>query len=545
MGFNALDIATHAAAISAGGIALALVSPNEADHATWKKFDNNPNMQLVYNRPPTVPGALKLSTCFAACTSPATTRDTTPQFSARSTDGDGDVLHYQYDVWGGWAASPTAHLDTTGALPAIAQGTTSFWTGAYVYANGGQYEYKVRVSDGVDWSGWSAWMHFTVDTSQPAPPKPTITGATTDPNVNMADYVGTVGKPMITMTFDQPEDASMSEIVYSLFSDVPVYASPPACNTHVNGIVSVCRVGGTFPTQTIAAATTSSTLKMRGFDSAGNVSQYQGSTPIWVNPDITGVKAGHSWHAMNDGSTPAGAIPDTATTGNNPQTLAGSTVTAPNPPTSTDAPNPLVTNGYDDQLQPIPEPEYVSNFSGAGALKSAAGSAAVLNMASSFTVAAWVKPTNNLVLSSGAYAIMAQEGTAVSGFFLDAYAGNWRFCMPTTQNVTFNGNCASTPIASSAVGTWTYIVAQWDVTNQVLRLSAGTPGGNWASIVTHTPPTAAASGVFDVGVRNQPGQLFPFQGSIFDPVAIQAIADTTALTALSQYFDPKDLPLTA
>jgi hypothetical protein len=538
MGFNATQVATNAAAAGFAVVTLALVSTNESNRLTWKKFYNNPFLAVTYNSIPTAPAYRSVRPCYAQCGLPTTTSVITPTLTAQSRDSDGGNLRYSFEVWASWSDTPAVRVQAY-QTPAIAQNTLSHWIVSNTPPAGqsklvdGHYEYRVRAFDGTDYSAWSGgWIQFAVDTSKPGPPTVTISGATSDPNTEPASVVGTVGAP-ITVGFGTSEDASLTQIAYSLYDKIPVYSTPPACGSEVDAVIVLCRSGGVFPAQTIAAPDTSSTLYLMGWDSAGNRSA-TGSQAILVNEDVSGAQAAHTWRID---SAVIGSIPDLASSG--PSLSEGAGVTR-----GADAPNPSVTSVDDDTGETIAQPQDVSVFTGAGALKTTAtGAASVLGtagMASSFTFTAWVKPTAAAATSPTAtagYAVAAVEGSSVSGFFIDVYRNQWRFCMPSTQNSTFDGVCA---VVTGVVLDWNFVAAQWDAVNKQLRFSVGTPSGSSAIVKSH-PVTAAASGVFDVGVRNQPGQLYPWVGRVFAPTLMQAIASSNQLTALWQYATPAQL----
>jgi hypothetical protein len=241
------------------------------------------------------------------------------------------------------------------------------------------------------------------------------------------------------------------------------------------------------------------------------------------------VEAGHSWKVD---PAVAGTIPDTATGG--AQTLTEGTGVG----RGTAQPNPDVFDTDPDTLEQVVRTVDVSTFTGTGAA-TGSGTTPALAMSNSFTVAVWAMPTTTNAANPSAtvsYSVFAQEGTAISGFFLDAYRNQWRFCMPTTQVAApFDGVCVTSGTTGVAVNQWTYLVGQWDAVNHQVRLTVGTPGTPW--IKSHAS-TAAANGVIDVGRRNT---AYPWVGSIYDPQAMQAIATVGQLSALRLYSDPKDL----
>ncbi|MGX2993300.1 DNRLRE domain-containing protein [Streptomyces sp. JNUCC 64] len=174
-------------------ITFGLRARDEDSQYAWKKFRANgghpPSLYLVYNRPPTKPTKLDLLP-DAKCTSSAPyvrMGSGSVQFSARSTDKDGNLHALNFDLW------PTGRWDQTGDLlgatgkvtvgndiHAASKTTDPFPTSKLT--NGTLYSWRVRAEDKADGRvGKSSYApaktpcRFVLDTSKPRPPRVTST----------------------------------------------------------------------------------------------------------------------------------------------------------------------------------------------------------------------------------------------------------------------------------------------------------------------------------------------------------------------------------
>jgi hypothetical protein len=71
---------------------------------------------------------------------------------------------------------------------------------------------------------------------------------------------------------------------------------------------------------------------------------------------------------------------------------------------------------------------------------------------SSFTVGAWMYPT-----STGPTTVqtaLSQDGTSISGFFLQNSDGHWRLCAPASQSTSSAIDCAIGPAVK--IDTWVW-----------------------------------------------------------------------------------------
>lgn len=166
--------AVAAAAARRGPVSLGLRAANEADPLSWKKFQANPTLTVVYNRTPTVGARSMLPS--AACVYdgpsggprvPFLNTSANLRISAKLADADGGNVTGRFEVWQ-YGQSAPLFAQVSGPL-----GTGSTFTvtvPAARLANGSRYLWRVNATDGVATSAWSSWCQFTVDTTRPNPP---------------------------------------------------------------------------------------------------------------------------------------------------------------------------------------------------------------------------------------------------------------------------------------------------------------------------------------------------------------------------------------
>ena len=536
VGFDATDAATYAAAHSSSTTTLALKALHESDHSayTWKKFGDQPRLSITYDSIPGTAGGRSVSSCYRACSGVVVTPDPTPTLTGIARDADGGNLRIDYEVYSGFSATPSTRV-AYGSTTA-AQDTDTSWTVTPALA-AGDYEYRVRGWDGTVYGPWAVgWVQFTVDTTAPSAPDVSITGATTTTNTAVT---GTVGKA-VTANFTTTKNSGTVEIVYSVYNNVPTYSSrqAPACGSSSGGVVVLCRSGGSgYPVQTFAAVDTSTRLYAVAFDAAGNVSSSK-MTPFYVNPDTAGVQKGHAWFfsdadaATNAGTgtgiTPTPPVPDTATTSPTPLNATSGMTFGP------DSPNTAMTHTDPVTAQEAPLVMTVSQFNGTAAESTPAK---VLDTTKSFTVAAWVKPTS--AATTSALPVVTQAGSQESSFFLQASSNTWRLCIPDSDASTWNGDCAYSS-STVAPNQWVFIVGEWDAINHQIRLyvnadgadSTGTPAVHY-----HASAPATVGGLY-VGQDLIGSQVRHFVGSIFAPMAFQAVATPNQIYSLMTYETP-------
>ncbi|MBS2963329.1 hypothetical protein KGA66_09750 [Actinocrinis puniceicyclus] len=170
LAFNMLDAAQSAASGDWPDITFVVRAPNESDNSQWKQFASGggATISITYFRAPylsgtytTTPGITNSGTFFA--TSGYVT------MSALGGDTDGENVRSGYEIWN-WANG----TNTTNVANSLFTSYTATG-GAYTYSGNlpdGTYAWRgvTESQDGGQWSGWSPWQLFTVDTSTPQAP---------------------------------------------------------------------------------------------------------------------------------------------------------------------------------------------------------------------------------------------------------------------------------------------------------------------------------------------------------------------------------------
>jgi Concanavalin A-like lectin/glucanases superfamily len=170
----------------------------ETSQDRWKKFyPANAKLVVDYDSIPGKPTGLQVAGVACPASGVLTIGTLTPTFSAVYPDADsGQTLTGTYE----WVEVPSGGIGTVtdtyptrltppSKPPATANGRAT--TSAVTVVKGKTYAYRVTAVDPApysQWSGWSIWCQFTVDTT--VPPLPTISAGT----------VMGPGKP-ITFTF--------------------------------------------------------------------------------------------------------------------------------------------------------------------------------------------------------------------------------------------------------------------------------------------------------------------------------------------------------
>ncbi|BCJ36383.1 hypothetical protein Athai_38860 [Actinocatenispora thailandica] len=190
-GFNVHDAIVKAAAGHWAHFTAALAEDSaESSRSStgFKRFSDNPTLQIFYNRTPhTVAASTSLATVGAdkaACDSSApfpyigkTIATNTPVLSAKISDPDGDPLQATFHYWLK-VSGTTVHSGTSGDN--LASGSTAKFSipSSFIdtLSNGDTVGWHVQVTDGQATSSWSPSCYFTVEPD--APGAPSITAET-------------------------------------------------------------------------------------------------------------------------------------------------------------------------------------------------------------------------------------------------------------------------------------------------------------------------------------------------------------------------------
>jgi RHS repeat-associated protein len=162
-------------------------------------------------------------------------------------------------------------------------------------------------------------------------------------------------------------------------------------------------------------------------------------------------------------------------------------------------------------------------FNGTSSVVTTAGP--VVDTGRSFTVAAWVLPTNN----SASRAVLSQEGSSESGFNLkvDALAsGTWAMSMSDRDDPTSGSTFVRSP-QPAALNTWTHVAGVFDAGAKQMRLYVnGSLAASQALPATFVPWTA--TGPLSIGRFRWHGMLSDyFAGSISDVQSYSRVLTST------------------
>ncbi|KQO59756.1 botulinum neurotoxin N-terminal receptor binding domain-containing protein [Curtobacterium sp. Leaf261] len=158
----------------------------------------------------------------------------------------------------------------------------------------------------------------------------------------------------------------------------------------------------------------------------------------------------------------------------------------------------------------------------------------VIDTSKSFAISAWVRPTE-IDKRHNAYTFLSINSPTTSAFWVKIDNGQFQFCMQSQQ--PHAANCAvSAPISlsSSPDANWRFITAEYDASNQQMRLllDGSTTVAADSQIAPYAAPAneTSATGNLWVGSalsNNAMGDLFA--GDVLDPTVVQGIPSSNQL----------------
>lgn len=163
----------------------------------------------------------------------------------------------------------------------------------------------------------------------------------------------------------------------------------------------------------------------------------------------------------------------------------------------------------------------------------ASKSSSAVDTTKSFSVSAWVNLSENNPAHNSSYTAVSQEGAKNSGFYLQAAAGKWYFCV-RSQTTTVVTDCAVGPAVSTSQ--WVYLTGVWDASNKQIRILTGTsttPTGE-SPVASHSLPSgdSSAAGALVVGSAKSDGIATDMWfGQIFNPVITPGVISSSQLAA--------------
>jgi hypothetical protein len=475
---------------------------------------------------------------------------------ATATDADGGSLDYQFDVYKGFAASPSTLAVALPATPTsktqvngVKAGAPAAWRVSGKLADG-DYEYRVKAWDGTVWSKPSALVRFVVDTHAPSPPALTATGSITNRSAHPSSApAGSVGVTTETVTI-KPRAATDDAYGYA-YAIAPTNASITwpstlVCNVSVNGYTTVCpsktnAAGGVNQTATVAFTMPddTATFSAETFDAAGNVNSARATIRFAANGDYTNVPAGHSWATDTYKAPPSGA--GAACPAPQPPIGVSVTPSVPLPDSATKNALPITSLSggvcwISDSTAP-PHGGGVLLFDGTANTVRTGGPA--IDTSKSFTVGAWLNPAQ----ASNTYVgtALAQQGVHEDTFLLQNSADTWRLCVPTSDGSAFAGTCVSTRTGSVSPHTWVFVAGIWDAQDHELLLYVTTTAKIPIPVVASQAGVATSAGPIVIGSDTIGGTSRYWAGRISDPFVIQGVADARQLGQLASRTVPHKL----
>ncbi|MFD9793852.1 ricin-type beta-trefoil lectin domain protein [Streptomyces sp. NPDC059070] len=248
----------------------------EGNELSWKKFQNDPSLEITYNSPPKIdssaayqgswaPGAGGLVQ-LACATDPAAypvVGNTGLTLTAKVSDPEGGQLTGAFQLkdatTGAVIAAPASTVASGGYAQARIDGSA--------LADGKRYTWSAQVQDGLDSSAWTPLCGFGVDKSAPA--QPTVT-ATDGHALDVAEVPARTDR---TIRFASSDPGGVDGFCYALNQPLSVSNLKCPSGTYVkagaDGTATVTVRPGLWP---------NNRLHVEAYDKAGNTSAYNGGS---------------------------------------------------------------------------------------------------------------------------------------------------------------------------------------------------------------------------------------------------------------------------
>ncbi|MFB9468322.1 LamG-like jellyroll fold domain-containing protein [Nonomuraea salmonea] len=398
--FNVTPQVVNAAANNWANVTIGLRATSETDVYAWKKFRNNPSLNIEYNSYPGVPAAADVwsdpgGPCVSGDDRPVIST-ATPKLWARLKDADNSVKG-RFE-WYDEAGTKTGEYVT----PSGSSGTAfSATIPQALFADGALVRWRVRAEDGKANSAWSPWCEATVDATAPGR-EPVVTSTDYTEN-GWSDGAGLAG----AFTFDPDGVTDVVAYVYGLDTTPKTEVAAGA--------------DGRATIRLTPSHDGPNVLAVRSKDRAGQL----GPIRIYVFNVNPGRAPAAHW-TMDDGQ--GGAAADA--TGAHPATLYGATWTSGR------------TGGA---------------LRLAGAYAQASGP--VVDTTRNYTVAAWARLTG----TAGDATVLTQEGTRTGAFALQYATADNRWALVAPGSDT-DGAPAARALSAAAprLNEWVHLTGVHD-----------------------------------------------------------------------------------
>lgn len=530
MEFNALAGVTFAAAGSDSHLTLGLRAHTESNSSTWKQFqDHNVTLRVTYSFPPDAPSLLSLADPLVPCTTPIPViGGVKPRVSAQLTDADHDNVIAQFEAFSGTTATGTSMWSENTAPGANSD--TRFTSNTRIQKSDGTlpdgtYTWHVRAAEASGFGlvgPWSAPCTFTVDNSLVAKPGLVVPGGTAW-NID-GDPTTVTLTPSEIPPYTVP--ANFSYYRWSLNSSAPTSTNlvPTATNRQQTITVSPNRAGVNI-------------LRVWAYSAAGNV-----SAPYAYTFDTNATNSAFASRYFFDEPITSTSVSDQA--GTHPLTVLAGTLASRGTYRVEGSGGSPSTEVHDGRLL----------LAGSEATPALSAGTAV-STDQSFTVSAWVDPTN----LTGDHVAVSEGGSTGSNFTLgisDTCGASpnvhacYRFGFRNGAGSMVYAESTRLPSQDSAAGL-VHIVGDISKTG-IGRIRVIVDGNIEENRTAMTAPTVASSGPLMIGASGTTSAYSnKWVGSIDNVMVMQGLLDDAALVQLDAtdagrcYVDRYDSGLTA
>ncbi|MEV4840391.1 LamG-like jellyroll fold domain-containing protein [Nonomuraea sp. NPDC049486] len=477
--FDATSAVVEAAGRKWSNLTLGLRATNEADTFGWKKFRNNPVLEITYNTTPNVPdqrsavvGVSAGVPCATGAAAPYITT-LTPTLRARVSDPDGANgqtvrAHFEWHRTGGAKIGERITTYVASGTPV----TAPVPAGAII--DGARVSWRVRAQDGTATSGtsaWSPWCEVIADLSRPAG-VPAVSSTDFPETPEGGDPVpgGGVGVMGSFTIRRAASDTDVNTFLYALNSDDPGTATAVIAAADGSAVIRAT------PSRSLL-----NTLYVWSRDKAGHIGPYK-RYEFSVRP-----AAGPAAHWKLDES--AGEIAnDSSGNGHHATRVAG--------PTAADGPTWIKARD-----------KGAVRMSKGGRFQSQ--QTGLIRTDRNFSVAAWVRLTdkaNNRIA-------LSVDGNHRDGFHLmyNATFDRWAMVMAsadTAEAVTYHMARSDAP---PAMNNWTQLVGTYDAVSRQISLYVD---GRLQAITSTQSSPWNATGVINIGRGKNPD--VPWWGEVDD-----------------------------
>ncbi|MBP2337384.1 hypothetical protein JOF41_003562 [Saccharothrix coeruleofusca] len=423
--FNVMSAIEEASAKGWGITTFVLAASNEEDlNRSWRRFDLNPYLEVVYNSYPNPPsdmsmeafspdGAHTLPCRVGANRAFVFTR--TPKLSARLSDPDQGFLDAAFKLYSGTEGALGDENQfaqfTAIDIPSNSIGS-AFVPGGYIKTDG-IYTWRVWAGDR-QFHTWSPYCEFEVDTVRPNIP---AVFSNDYPTSGVHGSVGHTGNFTFKVNGNTGRDGSMDIVRYTWS------LNGGSGKAHT---VDVASSDGTVTVPITPTRAGTNVLYVNALDRAGNSSGAPAEYRFEVTPPLPALAEWKLDEISGDTAADTGA-------GNRPLTLSGGAEFAP-----AYAGNGLKLNGDS---------------------AAAASASSIVDTARAFSVGAWVK----LERTDGYFTVLSQDGNRVSPFYLqyDPAVNRWRISA-TERDADSPPAVSINSLDAPEVGAWTHLLATYE-----------------------------------------------------------------------------------